>query len=117
MNEAQSHQRLSFAEFYRTVFLAEHTHPVNIALHITGTLLGTVLIPGALLIGSPWLIPLYPVVHALPGLIGHRFLERNVAVGDIRVMRKDYSPLWFIVGNHILTYQVAARGVRRLLRR
>ena len=117
MNKAQSPARPSFATFYCTVFLAEHTHPMNISLHVTGTLLGSALIPWALFMGLPWLIVLYPVVHALPGLLGHRFLERNAAVGDIRVMRKDYSPLWFIVGNHILTYQVAARGMRRLLRR
>lgn len=117
MNKAQSPETLSFAAFYRTVFLAEHTHPMNIALHVAGTLLGTALIPWALFIELSWMILLYPVVHALPGLLGHRFLERNATIGDVRVMRKDYSPLWFIVGNHILTYQVAIRGMRRLMRR
>ena len=34
MNKAQSPETLSFAALYRTVFLAEHTHPMNIALHV-----------------------------------------------------------------------------------
>jgi hypothetical protein len=31
--------------------------------------------------------------------MGHRLFERDAAVGDVRVLRKDHSPLRFIVGN------------------
>jgi hypothetical protein len=105
--------KLSFAEFYRTVFLPEHRQPVNIALHIGGTIMSAALIPWSISVGWPWLIVSYPVVHALPGLLGHRMLERNAQVGDVRVTRKDFSPLWFIAGNHVLTYEVITRSFRK----
>ena len=112
---------ISFWDFYRDHFQAEHQHPINRGLHVFGTLLGTaylaVLIPVTLL--SPWigLLVLYPVVHAAPGLIGHRLFERNAQVGDVRVMRKDFSPLWFIAGNHVMTYKMALSGWHRLVGR
>ena len=63
-----------------------------------------------LLVGSPWFALAFPVVHALPGLIGHRLFERNAAVGDIRVTRKDHPPLWFIAGNHLMTVELLLKG-------
>jgi hypothetical protein len=106
--------KISFHDFYQNHFLAEHQHPATVALHILGTLLGTVFLVAILLSTQPYLALLYPVVHALPGLIGHRIFERNAAVGDVRVMRKDFSPLWFIAGNHVLTYEVARTAIRRI---
>jgi hypothetical protein len=101
---------LTFSDFYRSVFLPEHRHPANVALHVLGTVLGLALVPAALALGLPWLILAFPVVHAAPGLIGHRLFERNAAVGDIRVTRKDHSPLWFIAGNHRMSWELATRG-------
>lgn len=54
--------------------------------------------------------------YAAPGLLDHRLYERNVQVGDVRVLRKDFSPLWFIAGNHVLTYEVVVAGLRRLVK-
>ena len=62
-------------------------------------------------IGMPWLALLYAVVHVAPGLLGHRYFERNTEIGDLRVTRKDYSPLWFIAGNHRMTWELVRRGV------
>jgi hypothetical protein len=116
-NAMTTHSSTGFWAFYRDHFLAEHQHPVNRGLHIFGTLLGTAFVPAALLSPWVWLVVLYPAVHAAPGLIGHRLFERNAQVGDVRVLRKDFSPLWFIAGNHVLTYEVAVAGLRRLVGR
>jgi hypothetical protein len=99
-------ERIDFKTFYREVFLPEHSQPANIAAHMFGAILGL-----AWLIGSVFYWPLYwallfPVVHAAPGLIGHRFFERNTMVGDMRFTRKDFPNVWFIVGNHLMTVEV-----------
>ena len=109
--------QIGFHDFYRNHFLPEHRHPATIGLHVFGTVLGTLFLPATLLSTMPYLALLYPVVHAVPGLIGHRLFERNAKVGDIRVLRKDFSPLWFIAGNHVLTYEVARAAVRRMVSR
>jgi hypothetical protein len=108
-------ERLTFSEFYREVFLAEHRHPTNVGLHVAGTLASAALVPLAVL-ATPWLILLYPIVHAAPGLIGHRLFERSAAVGDIRVTRTDFSPLWFVAANHRLTWEVLAAALWRRAR-
>jgi hypothetical protein len=108
--------KLSFSQFYQAVFLPEHANAVNVGLHVFGTLaglayLGWIAYSTAVLGALDWkialpLLLLFPVIHAVPGLIGHRLLERNASVGDVRVTRKDYSPLWFIVANHIMTFEL-----------
>jgi hypothetical protein len=100
----------NFDTFYKTVFRAEHLHPLNVALHVLGSVAGLVWLVATPLIGMWVLVLLFPLVHAVPGLIGHRFLERNAAVGDIRVTRTDYSPLWFIAANHRMTWELLTRG-------
>lgn len=40
-----SQTRAPFQTFYRDVFLPEHRHPLNVALHIAGTLAGLAWIP------------------------------------------------------------------------
>ncbi len=101
-----------FGRFYTTVFLPEHRHPVNVALHVAGTLLGLALLVLAPAAGLPWLVLLFPAVHAAPGLLGHRLFERNAAVGDLRVTRQDHSPLWFIAANHRMSWELLTRGYR-----
>ena len=104
--------RIGFTAFYRDHFLPEHRHPTNIALHIAGTLAGL-----GLLLASATIIPLwwalaFPVVHAVPGLIGHRLFDRNEAVGDVRVLRTDFPLHWFIAANHVMTARVVTfRGL------
>jgi hypothetical protein len=98
--------RISFAAFYRDVFLPEHRHPLNRALHIVGTLAGLAYVVWVFTwpLSGWWLaLGLFPAVHALPGLVGHRLWERNTAVGDARWRRTDHPAWWFIVGNHRLT--------------
>jgi hypothetical protein len=98
--------KIAFMEFYRGHFLPEHRHPINVALHVFGTLAALVFLVWALQSSMPYLALLFPVVHAAPGLIGHRLFERSAAVGDVRVLRKDFSPLWFIAANHVLTWEM-----------
>jgi hypothetical protein len=102
-----SHDRVPFATFYREVFLPEHRHPVNVALHIAGTLAGVAWI--ALTLAAPGLwklaVLLMPLIHGAPGLLGHRLLERNAAVGDARWRRTDFPAWMFIAANHRLTYE------------
>jgi hypothetical protein len=99
--------RVPFETFYREVFLPEHRHPLNVALHVGGTIAGLVWIPLALSAPGLWKLGvlLFPVVHGAPGLIGHRLLERNPAVGDLRWQRKDFSAWMFIVANHRLSFE------------
>ena len=105
-----------FGHFYRHHFLPEHQHPINRALHVAGTCAGLAWVPLALWSTLPWLALLFPVVHAVPGLVGHRLFERNAQVGDVRVLRKDFSPLWFIAANHRLTFELLRQGAARLFR-
>jgi hypothetical protein len=109
----------SFAHFYGDVFLPEHQHPVNRALHIAGTLAGLAYAAWVFTLPAwPWWLALvfFPVVHAGPGLIGHRLFERNTAVGDARWRRTDFPRWWFIVGNHRMTFAWLVGLPRRLLR-
>jgi hypothetical protein len=105
MNPAQP-AIVSYERFYNEHYLAEHRHPANVALHVAGTLLGLAWVGASLWLQAPWWALAFPVVHALPGLIGHRLFERDAAVGDVRVLRKDFSPLWFIAANHRLTWRL-----------
>lgn len=102
-----SSTRIPFETSYREVFLPEHRHPLNVALHIGGTLAGLAWIPVALSAPGLWKLSvlLFPVVHAAPGILGHRLLERSAEVGDARWRRTDYSPWLFIVANHRLTME------------
>jgi hypothetical protein len=107
---------IGFRDFYSNHFLPEHQHPINVALHVFGTVAGLVFACAALVSSMPYLVLLFPVVHAVPGLVGHRLFERNAAVGDVRVLRKDFSPLWFIVADHVMTFDLLRAGLRRLFR-
>ena len=95
----------TFDDFYRHVFLPEHRHPLNVALHIVGTIAGWAYVFAVLRMPWPWwpAVLLVPVVHAGPGLIGHRLLERCGVVGDARWRRTDFPRRWFILANHRLT--------------
>jgi hypothetical protein len=104
------HEQADFSDFYRHVFLDEHRHPANVALHVAGTFASAIFLANALVAGTPWFGLLYPIVHAGPGLLGHRIFERSGAVGDVRVTRKDFSPLWFIAGNHRMTWELLTKG-------
>jgi hypothetical protein len=103
--------RASFSQFYRHVFRPEHQHIGDVALHVAGTLGSLLFVAAMVLIGKPWWALLHPVLHALPGLLGHRLWERNASVGDVRLTRKDYSPLWFIAGNHVMTWDLLTKGL------
>jgi hypothetical protein len=98
--------RPPFAEFYQHHFLPEHRHPANVALHVAGTLASALAAAAALLSPWPWLALAWPLLHAAPGLLGHRLFERNAAVGDLRITRTDFPPHWFIAANHRLTAEV-----------
>jgi hypothetical protein len=99
-----------FRAFYRLVFLAEHQHGLNVALHVFGTVLGLSYLIAVVATAQPWLALAFPVLHALPGLFGHRLFERSAEVGDVRVTRQDYSPLWFIAANHVMTFELIVKG-------
>jgi hypothetical protein len=101
-----------FNNFYHNVFLAEHRHRANVVMHVFGTVASAVWVVMSVLGSQPVWALLYPVVHAAPGLLGHRLFERNKELGDVRVTRSDYSPLWFIVANHRLTWELLVRALR-----
>jgi hypothetical protein len=103
-------QYVTFSDFYRNTFLAEHKHPGNIALHVFGTVVSAVFAVTILLTTIPWLILMYPIIHAVPGLVGHRLFERSESLGDVRITRSDYSPVWFIAANHRMTWDLMIKG-------
>lgn len=109
--------KISFSDFYRSHFLPEHRHPVNVGLHVAGTLVSAAFVPFVLATASPLYLLLYPLVHAVPGLVGHRLFERNAVIGDVRVLRKDFSPLWFIAANHVLSFEVSRQALGGRARR
>lgn len=92
-----------FWVFYQGEYRSEHRHPANVALHMLGTLAGLGWLTASFTIWSIWWALLFPVVHVLPGLVGHRLFERSEAVGDARVLRTDHPIWWFVLGNHIMT--------------
>jgi hypothetical protein len=106
-----SQVRTRFSNFYHQVFLPEHQHIFNVALHVIGTFASTAIPFVAWAIDMPLLILLYPVVHVLPGLVGHRLFERSSGVGDVRLTRKDYPLVWFMIGNHCMTWELMTKGL------
>lgn len=101
-----------FMGFYRNTFIPEHQHPANILLHVFGVAASAALVVFAVYSGQwAWAL-LYPVVHAAPGLIGHRLFERNAEVGDVRLDRTDHPLWWFIIGNHLMFLDVLFGGMR-----
>jgi hypothetical protein len=99
----------TFDNFYLHHFLAEHRHPANVALHVAGALASAVMVLWAIAAGQPAWIVAFPLVHVLPGLLGHRVFERSAAVGDLRVGRRDFPLWWFIAGNYRLCFELVAR--------
>jgi hypothetical protein len=96
--------RPNFRVFYRGDYAADHRHPVNLALHAFGTITGIALLAAtALGTITAWWALAFPIVHVGPGLIGHRFFDRDEAIGDIRLLRTDYPLWWFLIANHIMT--------------
>jgi hypothetical protein len=102
-----------FLQFYREHFLPEHRHRANVVLHVAGTLAGLVFVATVLMTASAWWLLMFPLVHAAPGLLGHRLFERNVQVGDVRVLRRDFGPHWFVLANHLLAFETLTRRGRR----
>ena len=82
-----------FLQFYQVAYWEEHKVLANIAIHMTGTIAGVVLLIASLTIISPWWALAFPIVHIVPGLIGHRLFERIGAIGDARIFRTDV-PSW-----------------------
>jgi hypothetical protein len=104
---------MTFWEFYEGPFLEEHQHPLTVATHVFGTLAGLAFVPAVIATGLWYLALLFPVVHGVPGLLGHRLVERNEAVGDLRVTRTDYPIQWFIFANHVMTFELITRRLAR----
>jgi hypothetical protein len=109
-------RQLSFRKFYADHYLPDHKHPANIALHIAGTFGSAAFAIAALASPMPWLALLYPVVHAAPGLVGHRLFDRNRDIGDVRFINGKFPNLWFIAANHILTASLLRDAVRKIVR-
>ena len=106
-----------FWGFYRDHFVAEHQHPLNVGRHIACTLAGTVFLPVALASPMPWLALLYPVVHAALGLLGEPLVRAQCGGGRCAGFApRDFSPLWFIAGNHVMTTLWLRATLRRWLR-
>jgi hypothetical protein len=106
---------MSFWQFYEGTFLEEHRHPVTVGTHVLGTLAGLAFVAAVVALGAWYLAIAFPVVHGVPGLVGHRVVERNAEVGDLRVTRTDFPIAWFILANHVMTFELVTGrlGARR----
>ena len=103
----------TLAAFYHQHFRPEHAHPANVALHMLGVAAGLAVLGfSAAQVINPWWALSFPLVHVVPGLIGHRLFERNAAVGDLRLTRVDFPLWWFIIANHRLAWDVVTRRWR-----
>ena len=107
---ADANARLPFGRFFSQVFLKEHTHPINVVLHVLGTASSIVLVVYVIAQRRPLALLLWPVLNIVPGLIGHRLFERNSDVGDMRFMRTDYPGMWFLLGNHVMLWELVTKG-------
>jgi hypothetical protein len=92
-----------FKQFYNGAYRNDHATMGNRVFHIVGTLAGLALIAASLTILPLWWAFAFPVVHAGPGLIGHRLFERNSVLGDVRVFQGMYPGHWYMLANHIMT--------------
>jgi hypothetical protein len=95
-----------FMDFYREAYWEEHNVPMNLALHMLGTIAGVVLLIASATIISPWWALAFPIVHIVPGLIGHLLFERAEAIGYARIFRTDVPGWWFVAANHMMTAQM-----------
>lgn len=107
--------RTRFYLFYNKVYLPEHQDPRTVFFHALGTVMGLIWIPVSIVFLHPITIVCFPVIHGVPGILAHRFFERNEEVGNLRINRKDYSNLWFMLANHIFTFQLIFYFSRREL--
>ncbi len=67
----------TFAEFYRQLYLSEHTNVVSRRLHFTGISIGAVLLPTALFTLDGWLAFWTFVQGYAFAWVGHFFFEHN----------------------------------------
>ena len=98
--------RISFGEFYATVYRGDHQHPANLALHIVGVIAGLGLIAASMMVWPWWTALGFPIVHVAPGLVGHRLFDRDEALGDVRLTRTDFPLWWFLIANHLMAARV-----------
>jgi hypothetical protein len=108
MNKARNQ---GFLHFYSHAYRDEHQRPVNIAFHVVGTIAGLLWLVLSVTLFSTWWALAFPIVHAVPGLVGHRLFERAEAIGDARIFRTDVPVWWFLVANHMMTARVIWRFV------
>jgi hypothetical protein len=107
--------RSTFMDFYRGAYADDHATMPNRAFHLVGTFGGLALLIASVTIIPFWWALAFPIVHAVPGLIGHRLFERNLEVGDVRVFDGTYPGLWFMAANHLRAWEslLALLGKRR----
>ncbi len=100
-------ERENFMQFYCGAYRNDHSAWPNRALHITGTIGGLALVAASLTVIPVWWVMAFPIVHVVPGLIGHRLFDRNVQLGDLRIFQRNYPAHWYMAANHIVTAQTA----------
>ena len=99
----------NFMTFCYETFLFEHQNRMNRLFHYVGVYLSLSVIPVAAYISNPFFLLAYLPLHAIPGLLGHFFFEKNDEVGDLRINRKDYPIYWFIAANNLMAFHLLFR--------
>jgi hypothetical protein len=99
-------EKMRFADYYRDHFIPEHQHPVNIGLHVIGAISAVALVIASVTVIPIWWALMFPIVQGLPGLIGHRFFERDADFGDLRFTRTDAPFYWATLAGFVMAARV-----------
>ena len=87
---------LSYAEFFN-YYLREHRKRTTRHIHYIGTVLGTSMIPLALIYGAWWLIPVGVFIGYGHAWVSHFFVEKNTPAAfkyPVWSYLSDYRMLW-----------------------
>jgi hypothetical protein len=102
---SENHYR-SFSEFW-PFYLSQHSHPLNRAIHVIGTVLALMLLMGLISFGYFLWVPICLVVGYGPAWVGHFIIEKN------RPATFQY-PLWSLMGDLNMCFLYLTRQFHKI---
>ena len=84
-------------EAFWPVYLRAHSQPLTRHMHVGGTIAGTALVLGALLLRKPWLAPLGLLAGYGPAWLAHALVEHNrpeTLRAPFASLAADYLMVW-----------------------
>ena len=105
----------SYDEFFR-FYLTQHSNPGNRLMHATGTVLGLVLVAGAILSGHAWYALLWPVIGYGFAWAGHFGIENNKPATFGHPwwsFLSDFRMLWLMITGQLAAWMAEAERQER----